>query len=97
MEFKEDQPYEIFIVLRVLFFDPSQDTYCGGKSLRNVPARLAGQCERAREAEELSRKGSQKVREPREGDTVMYGAFQVSKKIKDKWEFIVGQTSLILV
>uniref|UniRef100_A0AC34GTW0 Polycomb protein VEFS-Box domain-containing protein n=1 Tax=Panagrolaimus sp. ES5 TaxID=591445 RepID=A0AC34GTW0_9BILA len=70
LEFNENDPYEIFIILRVLFFDASKDTY-GGKSLRNVPARLAGQCERAREEEKASRKGSQKVREPREGDSVI--------------------------
>uniref|UniRef100_A0A914YX74 Polycomb protein VEFS-Box domain-containing protein n=1 Tax=Panagrolaimus superbus TaxID=310955 RepID=A0A914YX74_9BILA len=96
LEFNENDPYEIFIILRVLFFDASKDTY-GGKSLRNVPARLAGQCERAREEEKASRKGSQKVREPREGDSVMYGAIQVTKKFNEKWSFIVGQTSLILV
>uniref|UniRef100_A0AC35FIR6 Polycomb protein VEFS-Box domain-containing protein n=1 Tax=Panagrolaimus sp. PS1159 TaxID=55785 RepID=A0AC35FIR6_9BILA len=96
LEFNENDPYEIFIILRVLFFDASKDVY-GGKSLRNVPARLAGQCERAREEEKSSRKGSRKVREPREGDSVMYGAIQVTKKFNEKWSFIVGQTSLILV
>lgn len=68
--------------------------YAAGKSLRNVPARVRGKCERAREEEES--KGG-KPREAKEEDIVMFGAIQITKKYREKWTYSTGSTSLILV
>lgn len=98
LDFDENDPSDIFILLRVVFFDPAKEVGVNtSRNLRNVPARLAGQCERAREAELYGKKHGQRMRETRDGDIAMFGAFQLTKKIDDGWSYCCGTTSLILM
>ena len=98
LDFDESDPSDVFIILRVVFFDASKETQAGAnRSLRNVPARLAGQCERAREAELKGKKPMRRMRESQEGDSAMFGAFQLTKTTAEGWNFSSGTVSLVLV
>uniref|UniRef100_A0A7E4V191 MSP domain-containing protein n=1 Tax=Panagrellus redivivus TaxID=6233 RepID=A0A7E4V191_PANRE len=91
-EFSEADAKEIYIILRVVFFEEPQEVPAG-RSLRSVPARIAGQCERAREAQENSKnRGVDKCNT----ETAMLGTYKITER-DPEWVCHGGTTSIILV